>query len=421
MENFEELLYQVRGAVERFVFYRLPSRFDAEDVLQEVFLTAQVKFGDLRDKNAFRAWILTIAKHKCVEYFRAKAKAMDIPLDEVEEHRLAYGWRGIGDENPTMETLEVLAEKDKQILYLYFFQNMAQADIAKRLGLPLGTVKSRMHAAKEHFREKYPYPPGEKGESGMKKLPEILPEYRITPVEGEPFAVRHEELPGMMIVPRLGEKVTFGSYDFPERKRTDFYRLEVMGEIAVHGVRGVEIRSEFFEGEKKTEERRIFAQLTEEFCRYLGGMSVDGEGVRWVTTFLDEDFVQSYNIGEDNCGFSVERVPQGKIVAQGTGLKTAERGDVSDIVGRFTLEMGGKIYDTVRLIDLQQSGESFMLAEYYLDRNGRTVLWRRFNRDDWKMERYGQRWTEKLPENERLTVNGEVYVHWYDCICDSIL
>ncbi|MBQ2976563.1 MAG: hypothetical protein IJE17_03650, partial [Clostridia bacterium] len=62
-----------------------------------------------------------------------------------------------------------------------------------------------------------------------------------------------------------------------------------------------------------------------------------------------------------------------------------------------------------------------MATEAYLDCHGRTVLWRRFNKDDWAFQRYQQKWTEKLPDNERLIINGETYVHWYDCISDYIL
>jgi hypothetical protein len=58
--------------------------------------------------------------------------------------------------------------------------------------------------------------------------------------------------------------------------------------------------------------------------------------------------------------------------------------------------------------------------EQYLDQNGRTILWRRFNKNDWAFSRYGKLWTELLPDNERLTVNGETYVHWYDCVTDYI-
>ncbi len=46
---------------------------------------------------------------------------------------------------------------------------------------------------------------------------------------------------------------------------------------------------------------------------------------------------------------------------------------------------------------------------------------RRFNRNDWQPESYGKPWTELLPDSERLTINGETFVHWYDCITDYIL
>lgn len=40
---------------------------------------------------------------------------------------------------------------------------------------------------------------------------------------------------------------------------------------------------------------------------------------------------------------------------------------------------------------------------------------------DWAIDRYKKPWSEQLPENDRLTVNGTTYVHWYDCITDYIL
>ena len=61
------------------------------------------------------------------------------------------------------------------------------------------------------------------------------------------------------------------------------------------------------------------------------------------------------------------------------------------------------------------------MTEQFLDENGRTILWRRFNHDTWAIERYGTPWSQRLPENETLMVNGEPYVHWYDCITDYIL
>ena len=62
-----------------------------------------------------------------------------------------------------------------------------------------------------------------------------------------------------------------------------------------------------------------------------------------------------------------------------------------------------------------------VVTEQFLDKNGKTILWRRFNHDDWAMDRYKKSWSEQLPHNDRLTVNGVTYVHWYDCITDYIL
>lgn len=421
MDEFEALLTVHKAAVERLVRYKLPTRFDAEDVLQETYLQAMLKFHTLRNKSSFKPWILAIARNQCNAWFRRKSLHDPLSLEELLETRQLPGSQGIEEVSATHETLNALKLRDKQILQLFYLQDLSMADIAHAMQIPIGTVKSRLHAAKIQFRKHYPYPPQQKGVAPMKKMPAYLPEYQITPSAEPEFPVRHEELPGMLIIPRLGETLTFGMYDFPERKRTGVYHQTVTGKVVVHGLEGVEIQSKYTDADS-TEESTIFAQLTDSFCRYLGGMFTTDTGTRSILTFLDgEEFSSAYGIGENNCGFSVHRVPKGEIVQKNGELSTAASGDISDIVGRFTVCLGGKAYDTVRLVDLEVCGDDHMLCEYYLDQQGRTILWRRFNRDDWKQQHYGQNWSEKLPENERLILNGETYVHWYDCITDYIL
>lgn len=418
MKIFEALLSAHSGSVERFVKYRMPPE-DADDVLQEIYITAYQKFETLKNHDSFKAWILSIAKSKCNDYFRAKAKRMEIPLDDLIERSFAYGKNGRTAASVVRDTLETLGDKDKQMLYLYFWKELPQAEIAKKLDIPLGTVKSRLHIAKENFKKAYPYPPKEsKGASVMTKtLPKSLPKYTITKSEKAPFDVKHEELPGMLIIPRIGEKLTFGMYDQPQNTLTGFYTLQVNTPVIIHGVEGVEIEKKYIEGTEIQDDRSIFAQLTDRFCRYLGAIKAEKNGAKKLMTFLDEDFSLAYGIGEDNCGFPVHRTAQGIITENQGALSANISGDVSDIVGRYSITINNKRYDTVRLIFM----EDRILTEQYLDQNGRTILWRRFNRNDWGLERYGKPWTEKLPENERLTVNGAVFVHWYDCITDYIL
>ena len=234
----------------------------------------------------------------------------------------------------------------------------------------------------------------------MKHLPQVLPDYTIRRSARAPFEVRNEELPGLLIIPREGEKLSFGMYDQPERKQSGIYHLEVTGAVVVHGIRGVEIASRYVGSDDEKEESTIFAQLTDSNCRYLGGMTMEEGGLRRITTFLDGDvFMDAYGIGEDNCGFEVNRRAKGVIAACENGMVTEVDGDVSDIVGRFDVTIDGKTYDTVRLIDLQQGRDSYMMCEYYLDQNGRTILLRRFNRNDWAMERYGKKWKIRYLSN----------------------
>ena len=428
MDAFEELLSEVQNSVERFVRYRLQNQTDADDVLQEVYINAYRKFDQLQNKTAFKSWIISIARNKCNDYFRTKAAQLEISVEELSQQELSTGRLGISVVHTVRETLDRLGDKDKQILYLYFWKELPQNEIAKLLDIPVGTVKSRLHTAKQHFKNKYPYQTQKpKGEPMMQKLPEYIPDYTIERLDAEPFHVRWEELQGWLIVPRVGQKLTWGMYDFPERKRTEYTEMEVIGPAEVHGIEGVEVVAMQFDpadsyrtGALDRVERRFVAQLTDTHSRYLAETHME-DGVRKCYTFLDgEAFLDNWGFGEDNCGNEVDLHPRGLLHREGSCVTGTIPREVVDVVGRYRVTIGGKSYDTVCVMDIECYNDA-VASEQYVDQNGRTVLWRRFNRDDWAIDRFGGKpWSEKFPDNERLTVNGETYVHWYDCISDYI-
>ena len=262
----------------------------------------------------------------------------------------------------------------------------------------------------------------------MKKLPEYIQEYTIECVEDKPFRVRCEEMQGWLIVPRVGEKLTWGLYEFPSRKRTEFTEMEAVGKAEIHGIEGVEIVAVQYETENQYRtgavnrmERRFVAQLTDTHTRYLAESHVEN-GVRKCYTFLDgEAFIDNWGFGEDNCGNEVDLCPKGLLHREGDAVTSVCAKEAIDVVGRYRVTIGGKVYDTVCVMDVECYNDA-VASEQYVDRNGRTVLWRRFNRDDWEIDSFGgKRWSEKLPDNERIIINGKTYVHWYDCITDYIL
>lgn len=423
MDELDKLLDAERVSVERFVRYRLNSKTDADDVLQEVYLTACQKFSQLKNKESFKAWLISIAKNKCNDYFRKKAMQMEVPIEELTERELIDSRYGITEGHVVRETLDLLGNKDKQILYLYFWKQMPLAEIAKKLHIPVGTVKSRLHTAKRNFKDKYPYRTDFlKGECGMKKLPELIPEYKIEPSTETPFAVKWEELMGWFLVPKLGEKLTWGMYDIPSRKCSHVYDMKVTGKAKVHGIEGVELtaREASYSNKKEVINRTFVAQLTDTHCRYLATMRNDGD-VRNYITFLDGDeFIPNWGFGEDNCGNETNLSRKGDIQRAGTVVTCADKEFLLDIVGRYTVTINGKVYDTVCVMDVE-TYNCGVVSEQFLDQNGKTILWRRFNRDDWAIEHYGTKWSEQLPDNDRLIINGTTYVNWYDCITDYIL
>ena len=262
----------------------------------------------------------------------------------------------------------------------------------------------------------------------MKELPEYIQKYTIKRLNAEPFETVWEELPGWLIVPRTGEKLRWGLYDAPSGRRTEWAELEVVGPAVVHGIRGVEIAAVQYDtqdyyrtGAIDRSERRFVAQLTDTRCRFLAESHMK-DGVRYNYTFLDgPDFQDNWGFGPDNCGNETRLRRKGILARKDDAVTGEVCPDLQslDAVGRYEVTVGGKTYDTVCVMDLECFNDG-VASEQYVDRAGRTVLWRRFNRDDWAFDRYGEKWSRMLPENQRLSVNGQTYVHWYDCVSDYI-
>ena len=427
--EFEKLYAMHKSVLERYARYKLPSKADADDVLQEVAISAFKSSHSIKNRESFKAYILKIAMNKCNDFYRALAKRQEIPFDDVTELVVSMSRYGISSSEIVRDVIESMADKDKQILFLYYLKNKPQAEIAALLKVPLGTVKSRLHTAKQNFKQAYPATPSTKlkGENNMKTLPYILPKYKITPSGKLPFECKWEEMMGWFIVPKIGEKIAWAMYDFPERKRTEICKMEVVGRACVHGIEGVEITAtqenpqdaNKIDG-SKTVERSFVAQLTDTHCRILAQSHTENN-MKKLFTFLDgDDFLPNWGFGEDNCGNETNLRTRGIITKEGNNYICREDKQVMDVVGRFDIEINGKIYDTICVAD-SEIYNSGVFSEQYIDQNGKTILWRRYNKNDWNYKHYNKLWSEALPKNEQITVNGELYIHWYDCITDYVL
>jgi len=124
----------------------------AEDLMQDVMMTVWRKSAQFSpDRGTVSAWIFTIARNARIDLFR---KASSRPYDDVYEMEIAADDQSSDDamlqierEECVSAALEDLPQDQREVIQLAFIADMSQSEIAKKLSLPIGTVKSRMRLA----------------------------------------------------------------------------------------------------------------------------------------------------------------------------------------------------------------------------------------------------------------------------------
>jgi RNA polymerase sigma-70 factor (ECF subfamily) len=159
IERYRDELY---GFLTRFV----NSRAAAEDLFQETFIQIHVAAATFDPERRFRPWLFTIAANKARDFLRKhrreQSAALSAPLDDDEGPSFVDLMEAdlplppIELERRELEELVAsviarLPDHQREVLLLAYFQQFAYKEIARQLDVPLGTVKSRLHAAVAAF------------------------------------------------------------------------------------------------------------------------------------------------------------------------------------------------------------------------------------------------------------------------------
>jgi RNA polymerase sigma factor (sigma-70 family) len=131
----------------RYVFaistqgFRL-AEHDAEDVFQDVFTRVYTHLDRLRDDEAFRPWLAQLTRRACIDKLRALGR--EEPLDELEPSGLDETLSALDEALTMHETMATLTDNCRDILDRFFAQDESYRTIGEALGLPAGTVASRI-------------------------------------------------------------------------------------------------------------------------------------------------------------------------------------------------------------------------------------------------------------------------------------
>lgn len=127
---------------------------EAEDIAQDALLRAWRRRSTLREADRRNQWLSTIVRN---EAFRQHARVRPDPTSEIETYEGAEDAQVVAtvERADLHAALKRLNKRDRQLLELRYGEDLTQSAIASRLGIPEGTVKVRLHRARDKLRREY--------------------------------------------------------------------------------------------------------------------------------------------------------------------------------------------------------------------------------------------------------------------------
>ncbi len=170
--SFELLVRRHTQEVYQFVLRFTGNSASAEDVVQETFLQVHNSAATFDPNRRLKPWLFTIAANKARDQLRRASRRREVPFEAYLKGENEAGQRFLdllsGDDVLPHEDLaleekrrvvrritDAMPEKLAEVLILAYFHRFPYKEIAEIVDIPLGTVKSRLHAAIVFFGRRY--------------------------------------------------------------------------------------------------------------------------------------------------------------------------------------------------------------------------------------------------------------------------
>ena len=182
--SFELLVRRHAPELHHFVLRFTGDSVTAEDVVQEAFLQVHSSADAFDPERRFKPWLFTIAANKARDHLRKLSRRREVPFDAFIGNENEAGQRFLDllsgedvlpDEDLASEEkrgfvrgiVEQMPTRFSEVLVLAYFHRFSYKEIAEIVGIPLGTVKSRLHAAIVYFGERYREAVAERAKGGQ--------------------------------------------------------------------------------------------------------------------------------------------------------------------------------------------------------------------------------------------------------------
>jgi RNA polymerase sigma-70 factor, ECF subfamily len=157
--SYETLVKRYQKGLFVFVMRIVYDGHAASDVIQETFIKTYQHIGDIDTTKKFSTYIFEIAKNTAISFLRRRKKhvSLDQVTDVQEEESFIeeiYRWDVI---RKVRSTVSGLPKKYRQVISLYYFDELSYEEISKKLSLPINTVRTHLKRAKEQLKKDLQY------------------------------------------------------------------------------------------------------------------------------------------------------------------------------------------------------------------------------------------------------------------------
>lgn len=150
-DEYIELINENRAKMYKTAIAILKNDDDACDAIQEALLSSYKSLSSLKNKEFFTTWIIRILINKCYDIIQ-KNKKISYVDDSITENTLGY-YDTYKTESDLEYVLNKIDEELKQIIVLYYYDELKVSEISNILLIPEGTVKSRLSRARKAIEE----------------------------------------------------------------------------------------------------------------------------------------------------------------------------------------------------------------------------------------------------------------------------
>jgi RNA polymerase sigma factor (sigma-70 family) len=151
------LLYQhYHRDLRRFAAYLLANPAVAEDLVQNVWLKVSRRIARLNDPAVFTSWLYRAVRWEVIDYQKQAANCMQQTIDIealAAQVSPANSQQHADDSGDLSKALALLAAEERLVLQLHYLHELELSQIALIVDIPVGTVKSRLHRARQQLQQ----------------------------------------------------------------------------------------------------------------------------------------------------------------------------------------------------------------------------------------------------------------------------